>query len=216
MIFEDRKDAGQKLTTLLERHKSAKNTIVLGLARGGMVLALEISKKLNLPLDVLVVRKIGAPFSPEFAIGALVRGEVVLHNEVIRRYGISKDEIERIIEEKKREEDIKEKIYARYRKPIELEGKIVILVDDGLATGASMEAAVKYLKKVKVGKIIVAVPVASEEGRRNIQNMVDEFVEVFHPHDFMAVGQFYRSFEQVEDQMVCEILEESRKGKENL
>jgi putative phosphoribosyl transferase len=216
MIFEDRKDAGQKLTTLLESHKNSKNTVVLGLARGGMVLALEISKKLNLPLDVLVVRKIGAPFSPEFAIGALVRGEVVLHNEVIRRYGISKDEIERIIEEKKREEDIKEKIYARYRKPIELEGKIVILVDDGLATGASMEAAVKYLKKVKAGKIIVAVPVASEEGRRNIQNMVDEFVEVFHPHDFMAVGQFYRSFEQVDNQMVCEILEESRKGKENL
>ena len=216
MIFEDRKDGGQKLGALLESHKSSKNTIVLGLARGGMVLAYEIAKKLQLPLDVLVVRKIGAPFSPEFAIGALVRDEVVLHNEVIKRYGISKDEIERIIEEKKREEDIKEKIYARYRKPIELEGKIVILVDDGLATGASMEAAVKYLKKVKAGKIIVAVPVASEEGRRNISNMVDEFVEVFHPHDFMAVGQFYRSFEQVDDQMVCQILEERHKERENL
>ena len=216
MIFEDRKDGGQKLAMLLESHKSSKSTVVLGLARGGMVLAYEISKKLNLPLDVLVVRKIGAPFSPEFAIGALVRGEVVLHNEVIKRYGISKDEIAKIIEEKEKDEDIKEKIYARCRKPIELGGKTVILVDDGLATGASMEAAIKYLQKVKVGKIIVAVPVASEEGRRNIQNRVDDFVEVFHPHDFMAVGQFYRSFEQVDDHMVCQILEESHKERETL
>lgn len=205
--FKDRKEAGEKLAEVLKNY-SDKNGIVLAIPRGGVVVGYEIAKKLNYPLDVIIPRKIGAPDNPEFALGAIgFDGEFIPNPEITeslidRNY--LKEEIERQKEEIKR----RLKIYRGSRPLPDLKNKIVILTDDGIATGSTMLAAVKSLEG-KAKKIIIAVPVAPSETYYRFLKIVDEFVCLYLPELFFAVGQFYENFTQTPDEEVIKILKES-------
>lgn len=198
MIFQDRKEAGQKLAQPLKQYK---NALVLGLARGGVILAVEIGKSLHLPVDVLVVRKIGAPDNEELAIGAIGDvGAPYLNEELIALLGVSK---EYIAQEGKRQRAIvqeRKRLYSKDKPPLKLSGKTVILVDDGIATGASMKMAIQVVKAQHPSKLIVAVPVASPDSLKEIEKMADEVICLYAPASFEAVGAFYREFPQVTDQ----------------
>lgn len=199
-IFKDRQSAGKLLAKKLKgRGDLGGRGIVLGIPRGGVVVAAEIAKQLNLPLDILVVRKIGAPGQSELALGAVdADGEVVGDVREIRDV---REIVEREIEEIKR----REKVYRGGKKALEVKGKVVILVDDGIATGATAEAAINYLKRHGSEKIILAVPVASKEAVREIRG-IGEIKVLEIPEYFQAVGQFYQDFPQVLDKEVVSLL----------
>lgn len=209
MLFTDRKEAGQKLvkTEALKKLKGAKDVVVLGVPRGGVVTAAEVAKLLNVPLDVVIARKIGAPADPEFALGAVgEKGEVYLNPDVSYEYTKDnpyiKEEIARQREEVKR----RLKLFRGNKKPVSLKNKIVIIVDDGIATGSTMIAAIHSVKEEKPKKVIVAIPVAPTESIEEIKKEADEVVCLSISDFFFAVGQFYSSFEQTEDREVKEIL----------
>lgn len=207
MIFEDRKQGGVLLVPQLAAYRSKPKTIVLGLARGGVVVAAEVAKGLHLPLNVLCPRKIGAPGNPELAIGAIMEdGEGIFNEELMRILDVSEGYLER--------ETAKERERARQRLALfrsnhplpNLEGYTVIVVDDGIATGATMQAAIKWLKGQGTARIVVAAPVAALESLDTIKAQVDEAVCLHHPYDFGAVGYFYEQFDQTEDSEVIELL----------
>ena len=207
MIFKDRIDAGEKLAKALEKFKSSKDAIVLGLPRGGMVVADVVVRKLNLPLDLIVSRKIGAPGNPEFAVGAITEdGEIVLNKEVVEDHKVDDDYIERTANEEKKEAERILKTYRGDRVKLDLSGKTVIMVDDGIATGLTMEAAIKSVKKKGAKKVVVAVPCSAESSLRRIENIVDEVVCLYVPPFFGAVGAFYEVFGQPSDDEVVEIM----------
>lgn len=205
MIFKDRQSAGKLLAKRLKEFRDKPNILVLGIPRGGVVVAYEIAKKLRLPLDIVVTRKIGAPFQSELALGAVdADGEVVWDQALLDQFQISniKDQLENEMGEIKRREEL----YRQGREPLDVESKIVILVDDGIATGATVLAAARFLKRHKAERIILAVPVASRESINKINQEVDG-VEVLNTPDFLqAVGQFYQNFEEVSDEKVIELL----------
>lgn len=211
MIFRDRIEGGSLLVPQLSAYNNRPKTIVLGLARGGVVVAAEVSKGLNLPLNVLCPRKIGAPGNPELAIGAIMEdGEGIFNEELMRILDVSEGYLER--ETAKEKEKAKQRL-SLFRKghPLpKLEGYTVIVVDDGIATGATMQASIKWLKQQEVEKIIVATPVAALESVETIKSQVDEVVCLHHPYDFGAVGYFYEHFDQTEDNEVVQLLNESR------
>lgn len=210
MIFEDRQDGGKKLAKSLKRFKSNNDVIILGLPRGGVVTAFEIANELNLPMDLVVPRKIGAPDNPEFAIGAITEdGKGVFDADVISSYSISEDYIKREVEKEKKEASRRLKTYRQDRDPLILKDKIVILVDDGVATGSTMIAAIESVKNKEAKKIIVAVPVTSRSALRKIEEMVDEVIYLDAPLFFGAVGAFYEVFDQTEDDEVIELMEKS-------
>lgn len=189
MIFKDRQSAGKLLAARL---KHTRADLVLGIPRGGVVVASEIARSLNLPLDIVVTRKIGAPYQPELALGAVdPDGKVV---------GDSNLDTVEVFEEMKR----REKLYRRDKKAIEVSNKTVILVDDGLATGLTVLAAINYLKRHGVKKVILAVPVASKEALEKVKAVKKEVLYV--PEYLQAVGQFYQNFEEVNDEKVIELL----------
>lgn len=207
MFFEDRADAGRQLVDKLLAYKKHKDAIVLGLARGGVVTAYEVARGLNLPLNVIVVRKIGAPANEELAIGATTEtGDTLFNEDIIEMLGVSPDTIKKIIE---REKKIAQERLARYRgtspAPV-LKGKIAIIVDDGIATGASMRVAIKSVRSQGVKKIVLAVPVAAPDSLRSIAKEVDEVVCLSAPPSFQAVGQFYREFDQTSDEEIIQLL----------
>lgn len=208
MIFQNREEAGQKLASKLENYR-AQDVIVLGAARGGVVVAAEIAKILHLPLDVLIIRKIGAPGQPELALGAVASaGSPVYNEDLLAAFALSKESLK---EEVKRQRQIIEKrmrIYYANRKPLGVTGKTLLIVDDGMATGATMKVAVQILKNTQASTLVVAVPVASEEALQEIKSQVPEVVCLYSPHHFEAVGAFYRSFEEVTDEDVLKILEQ--------
>lgn len=207
MMFKDRHDAGKKLATRLLHYKENDQAIVIGLPRGGVVVAYEVAKVLNLPLDIMCPRKIGAPFNPEFAIGAITEtGEGIFDAEVISRLEIPQEYIDQTIEHEKQVAQMRLKIYRKNRPKISLEGKTVLLIDDGLATGATMRAAIKSARAKKVAKIVVAVPIAPPETLLLIQHEADEVICLDAPHYFAAVGQFYQIFDQTEDEEVISLL----------
>lgn len=193
-LFKDRQSAGKLLAKRLWEFKGVKGVIVLGIPRGGVVVAKEIARELNLPLDIIVTRKIGAPNQPELALGA-----VDLDGEVIGDVGEFGEIIERELEELKRRENL----YRQGKEPLDVENKTVILVDDGIATGATTLSAINYLKRHQAKKIILAVPVASREA---IEKIVEEVIVLETPEYFQAVGQFYEKFEPVEDTEVIQYL----------
>lgn len=206
MVFKDRIEAGKKLA---KKFKTTKNLVVLAIPRGGVVLGAEIAKKLKAPLDIIVARKLGAPGSPELAIGAVTAdGEMNLDEELIERIGVDYGYILKEQEEQMKEAARREEVYRERRPKPNLKGKTVILVDDGLATGATMEAAVKSAKASRVSKIIVAVPVAPRDTAAHFEKIVDEVVVLDVPEIFGAVGEFYSDFLQVSDEQVIEILRE--------
>lgn len=209
MIFIDRQDAGKRLARQLERFNTG-NTVVLGLPRGGIVLAAKVARKLGAPLGLILVRKIGHPFYPEYAVGAIVEGEQPVYNESetagIDRGWLSEAETAaRNLISKRRE-----LYYGDNFEPTETVGKTVIIVDDGIATGLTMEAAVRAMQNKGARQIVVAAPVASAEGVNILGTIADEVVVLDKPENFSgAVGSHYRKFEQVNDMEVKKLLREA-------
>lgn len=201
MIFKDRVHAGFLLSEKLFHYRVSKS-VVLGLPRGGMVVAAEVAKNLELPLDVLVVKKIPSPGNPELALGAVAPDGVTVGD----RNQYFKSQIANL------NDQIKQKIlfYRKGEKPLSVKAKTVIIVDDGAATGATIEVSVKWLRKKQAGKIVVALPVAPIEVADRLKQIVDEFVILNTPVDFSAVGQFYEEFGQVGDEEVVELLRHNK------
>lgn len=206
MLFTDRQDAGKLLAIKLQKLK-IDNGVVLGLTRGGVIPAFEIAKKLSYPIDVCVVKKLSAPYLPELAIGAVTSsGRSYIDKNLIASLEVSKNYLKSEIERKRTEANKLENIFRRNKPEINLFGKNVILVDDGVATGASILAAISKIKKEKPKKIILAVPVGSPSVLEKLAALVDKIVVLIKEENFSAVGQFYKDFVQVEDKNVLEIL----------
>lgn len=209
MTFHDRQEAGKKLSLALLKYKNNQNTVVLGLPRGGVVVAAEVAKALGLPLDIIVIRKMGAPMNSELAIGATDElGHTVLNEEIIESLEISENYLKEV---KQKEQKIAEDRLNRYRGnkvPLSLKGKVAILIDDGLATGATMKAAIHSAKGKKAKKVIVAVPVAPAETIEKLRKEADEIICLDMPVFFGAVGAFYEIFDQTSDEEVIELLKE--------
>ena len=211
--FQDRYEAGRLLAERLEKYAGQPDVIVLGLPRGGVPVAYEIAKHLRVPLDVFIVRKLGVPGFEELAIGAIASGGVrVLNQEVARILPNAQTAIEGATAREQIELDRREQLYRGDGPPPILENKTVILVDDGLATGATMRAAVRALRQRRVGRIVVAVPVGAPETCREFEGEVDEAICVISPDYFQAVGQFYEDFSQTTDDEVRELLRRANQG----
>jgi predicted phosphoribosyltransferase len=210
-FFSDRADAGRALATALEAHQGAADTVVLGLPRGGVPVAYEVAMALDLPLDVLVVRKLGLPWQPELAMGAIASGgALVTNDEVVRHLGGDRTAFEAVRHREQAELERRERDFRGDQPPLDMHDRTGILVDDGLATGATMEAAVRALKALGARKVIVAVPVASGEARDRIATAADEVVCLATPMMFSAVGQWYGDFGQTEDAEVRDLLARAR------
>ena len=207
-MFTDRHDAGQQLGRLL-LHLKEQQPIVLALPRGGVIVAAEVAKALNAPLDVLIVRKLGAPNHAELAIGAVTNGEHpqrILNENILSRIRISasylEDETSRQLKELKRLQEL----YRQGRAALAVASRTVIVVDDGIATGATVRAGIKALRQMKVSRIVLAAAVAPRETIKKLRTEVDEFVCPLTPTSFTAVGTFYKNFEQTTDIQVIEAL----------
>jgi len=205
-------DAGRALAKALAARKDLADAIVLALPRGGVPVGYEVAEVLGLPLDVLVVRKLGLPSQPELAMGAIASGgAVVLNEDVVRYLGGRAEVLEQVKLREQAELERREREYRGERAPLQMAGRDAILVDDGLATGATMEAAVRALRAVNAKRVIVAVPVASAQARDRIAAVADEVVCLETPVFFSAVGQWYRDFGQTSDEEVRELLAQSQR-----
>ncbi|GBC74957.1 Putative phosphoribosyl transferase [archaeon HR06] len=205
-MFKDRSEAGKKLVQLLKELKG-KDLVVLAIPRGGVIVGYEIAKELKAKLDVIIPRKIGAPLDPELAIGAIGEdGTLYLIENLVNQLGVSKEYIEEEVERQLREIKRRALKYRKGREALDVKGKTVILVDDGLATGATMKAAIMQVKKREPKEIFVAVPVSPRDTLLEISKMVDKVYCLATPEPFFAIGQFYRNFEQVSDDVVIELL----------
>lgn len=207
MMLENRQQAGKLLTQKLKKYKR-KDVVVLGIPRGGVVVAKKVASILELPLDIIVVKKIGALNNPELAIGAVGPGNAVYWDkDLIERLGIKKDQRLNIKDQILKERRKKEKALRGREKAITVDGKTIILVDDGVATGATVMAAQKALKKMGAGKVILVIPVISKETLNDIKRYFDKVITLSVEDEFYAVGQFYKEFPQVTDQEVIKLLE---------
>jgi putative phosphoribosyl transferase len=210
MVFEDRYDAGRQLARRLEHLHAQPNTIVLALPRGGVPVAFEVARALELPLDFFLVRKLGTPGQEELALGALTSdGTTVFNADVIHELGISQSAIDHAIARERLELQRREEQYRAGQPPLALEGQTVILVDDGLATGASMRAAVRALRPT-ARQVIVAVPVAAASTCNDLLREADQVIALDTPEHFGAVGAFYQDFSQTTDDEVRTLLAQSR------
>ncbi|MEI8389741.1 MAG: phosphoribosyltransferase [bacterium] len=211
MLFKNRQDGGRQLAEKLIKFKD-ENPIIIALPRGGVVTGYEVAKILKASLDVMITRKLGSPFQPELGIGAIAPNNVrILNLDAIRFLGISKDEMEEIIKRETVEMNRRIKLYRGNLPPLDLSGKTVIIVDDGLATGVTAGAAVLAVKQMIPEKIILAVPVSPQDTANKFREEVDEFICLREPPDFFAVGQYYCDFEQVTDKEVISLLNLARK-----
>lgn len=212
MVFQDRYDAGRRLAVALEQYRD-EDPIVLGLPRGGVAVGYEIARTLAAPLDVLVVRKLGAPGAEEFAIGAMAPGATLLNRDLVAGLGVPQEYLARIIAREGDELARRERVYRGTRPPVAVEGRTVILVDDGLATGATAQAAVESLRRRGPSKIIFAAPVCSAEGAKALEQVADAVVCLECPPEFGAVGYWYRDFSPTTDAEVikCLLATESRR-----
>ena len=209
-IYRDRQDAGQQLADALGAY-AAPDTVVVGLPRGGMPVAAEVARRLGAPLDVFVVRKLGVPYQPELAMGAIASGGVLVRNERVLR--LLPDAEASLAQVRQRELVVlaaREAMYRGQRPALDLAGKRVIVVDDGVATGATMKAAVKALRKSGASSVIVAVPVGAPDTCRELEEEADALVCLQLPRLFSAVGEWYEDFGQTTDEEVGEILRSAR------
>jgi len=205
--FENRIEAGRFLARRLQEYKNRPDVLVLALPRGGVPVAYEVAENLNAPLDVLIVRKLGAPGHEELAVGAIASGGVyVLNRDVVNTLHLSDQHLQQIAAREQRELERREQAYRDGRQPAEVEGKTVILIDDGLATGATMWAAVEALRQRNPAKIIVAVPTAEADICRAFREIADDVVCGITPDPFIAVGLWYREFDQTTDDEVRTLL----------
>jgi predicted phosphoribosyltransferase len=207
VIFRDRKDAGQHLAERLAHYVGRSDVLVLALPRGGVPVAYEVAKKIGAPLDVFLVRKLGVPGYEELAMGAIATGGVrVLNEDVVRYMGIPAEVIDAVAAEEQRELERRELAYRGDRPPPEVKGRVVILVDDGLATGSSMRAAAEALRKQQPARIVVAVPISAPQTCDEFRLEVDEIVCAVTPEPFRGVGLWYEDFSQTSDEEVRELL----------
>jgi putative phosphoribosyl transferase len=208
IIFRNRRVAGRALAGRLGPYAAREDVLVLALPRGGVPVGYEVAEALGAPLDVFIVRKLGLPGYPEVAMGAIAsEGVRVLDLPLIRRAGVSPAEVERATREEERELERRERSYRAGRPPLDVAGRIVLLVDDGLATGASMRAAIEALRKLRPRRVVVAVPVSPEGICRELRSLADDVVCVATPEPFSAVGRFYDDFDQTSDEEVRALLE---------
>jgi putative phosphoribosyl transferase len=207
-VFANRKEAAQRLAAALTQFRRKPNTIVIGLPRGGVVSAAEVADALELPLDTLVIRKLGTPGEEELAMGAVGPGAArVLNFDVIEALGITPVAIEEETRRELIEIDRRERLFRGGRPRLDVGGRTVILVDDGIATGATMEAALAVLRRQGAVRVVVAVPVGSPEACMRLRETADDMICLEMPDRFMAVGRWYEDFDQVEDAEVKTILE---------
>jgi putative phosphoribosyl transferase len=209
--FRDRCEAGRLLAEKLKRFQGRADVVVLALPRGGVPVGFEIARLLSIPLEVFIVRKLGVPGHEELAMGAIASGDTVfINDDVVASLRISPALIQHVIEMEQQELTRRESKYRQSNHPLILAGKTVILVDDGLATGATMRAAVQGVAIHDPGEVVVAVPVSARQTFNNFQSIVDEIVSVAIPEDFNSVGQWFRDFHQTTDEEVAELLERAR------
>ncbi|MDM0031609.1 phosphoribosyltransferase [Variovorax sp. J22P271] len=207
MEFKDRRDAGRALAKALQAWRGRPGVLVLALPRGGVPVAWEVARALGAPLDVLVVRKLGFPGQEEYAMGAIASGGVRVMGEVDGGWPVSARELEAVVAREQAELVRREQRYRAGRPPLDLAGRVLILVDDGLATGATMSAAVQAARAGRPQRVIVAVPVASTEAVQGLGALADEVVCLFTPEHFRAVGLWYQDFGQTSDEEVCRLLD---------
>jgi len=207
MAFQDRAQAGRELAKRLGGFANRPGVIVLGIPRGGVPVAFEVAARLDAPLDVFIVRKLGVPAQEELAFGAIASGGIrFVDREIVEAAGISDLQMERVTAKEKAELDRRERAYRGKRPPIPLAGKTVILVDDGIATGSSMQAAINALRLAKPFRLVIAVPVAPASTCRRLKREVDDLICIEVPESFYAIGEFYEDFSQVADQEVTALL----------
>jgi len=212
-LFRDRRDAGRALAARLERYRGS-DTLVLGLPRGGVVVAAEVARRLGAELDVVVARKLGAPISPEVAIGAVTAsGERVLNEDLIRELDVSEAYLSGVTAVEQREARRREAWLRGNRPPPRIAGRTVIVVDDGLATGATMRAALRSVRKQSPAHLVVAVPVGSREACEALRAEADEVVCLYTPASFNAVGSYSLKFDQTSDEEVRRLLQAFTPGK---
>lgn len=210
-VFADRREAGIELARMLARRRMSVPAIVLGLPRGGVPVAFEVAKALHAPLDVMIVRKIGMPGQPELAIGAIASGNIIVRDPhtsiLIEKLGIH---FEELAARERTELDRRERTYRADLPPLDLKGKTAIVVDDGLATGSTMLAAVRASRQAGASEVIAAAPVASREASALLAKETDETAFLQVPEFLYAIGEWYARFEQIQDAEVCRLLRESQ------
>ena len=206
-MFTNRSEAGRILASKLRHYKGRADVVILALPRGGIRVAYEIGKELEAPVDVFVVRKLGVPGQEELAMGAIATGDVrIINYDVVNELGINQETIDRVTDQERQELRRREQLYRGDRKPPVLAGKSIILVDDGIATGSTMRAAIAALRQLGPARLIVAVPVAAAETYREIGAEVDEIVCPETPEVFFAISEWYERFEQTTDDEVRDLL----------
>ncbi len=215
MIFNDRRDAGRQLGQALLEYRD-EQPIVLGLPRGGVVVAYEVARILGAPLDVVVARKIGAPGQPELGIGAIApENTLVIDPYTVRVLGLTEEDIRQLAEREQRELERRIHLYRGDQPMPDVTGRTVIVVDDGLATGVTARAAIRSLRKRNPKKIILAVPVCAPDTAEALRKEADEVICLTAPPDFRAVGLWYRDFSQTTDEEVIELLKKARTWMDN-
>jgi putative phosphoribosyl transferase len=210
-MFQDRRDAGRTLAQLVATLPNLKDAVVLGLPRGGVPVAFEVARACNLPLDILAVRKLGAPGQRELAMGAIASGGTVVFNpDILQALHISEKSLHGVIEREKQALERMEGDYRQGRSPVNIDGRAVILVDDGLATGASMRAAARAVRP-RAREVVIAVPVGAKSTCIDLKSEADRVVCAMTPEPLDAVGRFYRDFEPTDDEEVRRLLTEARR-----
>ena len=210
-MFRDRRDGGRALAHVLSAYAERPDVVVLALPRGGVPVGYEVARALHVPLDVYIVRKLGVPGHEEYAMGAIASGGVrVLNEKIVQLLGIPDDAVEAVARAEQRELERRERQYREGRPPLDVRGRTVILVDDGLATGATMLAAVKALQAEQAERIVVAVPTAAPQTCEDMRHEADEVICATTPEPFHAVGLWYRDFDQTSDEEVHELLAQAQ------
>lgn len=210
-MFANRAEAGRALLPMLRPYVDAGHTLVLALPRGGVPVAAEIANAINVPLDVFIVRKLGAPTQPEFALGAIASGGAVVINPDARNFYQDLDTVlAPVIAAEKMELERREQLYRRDQSPLDVGGKIVMVIDDGAATGATMRAAIRALHQMGAASVIAGVPVCAREAYADLSKEADRVACIIQPEPFIAVGRWYHDFNQTSDGEVCELLARAR------
>ena len=205
--FADRKEAGEELARLLQRFSSAGDVIVLGLPRGGVPVAAEVARAIDAPLDVFAVRKIGLPHQRELAIGAIASGGArVLDHDLISHFHLAGHQLRAVLAEEEQELARRERLYRGNRPPLWVAGRVAILVDDGLATGSTMQVAVRAVRALGASRVVVAAPVGSLQACRRLEQEADEVICARIPRVFRAVGEWYLDFSETSDNEVRALL----------
>lgn len=210
-LFHDRTQAGRMLAGMLGKHAHREDVLILALPRGGVPVAFEVAQALNAPLDIFVVRKLGLPSNEELAMGALASGNVrVLNDEVVSSFGVADRVIETVAQKEQIELERRERLYRGDSPLPSVRGKTILLVDDGVATGSTMRAAIAALRRQHPARIVVAVPVAPPSTSEILEAEADEVICVATPEPFYAVGQWYKVFDQTTDEQVRELYQRSK------